>query len=389
MRFVPQVKFGFAARVAAFYAALFVTAGIQLPFFPVWLKDKGLDPIAIGLVLAMPTIVRNIAVPPASRIADRRNALRASLIVLSCGTMIGYALLGLAEGPLTILLAYALASVAYTPVMPLMETYALKGLSARGRAYGPVRLWGSASFIIGSFAAGFALDIVPARQLIWMMVAGTLFVVFAAFALLPLPPSAGTVDELQTQHRGLLRNRTFIALLAAASLIQSSHAVYYGFSALQWRAAGLDGTAIAALWALGVVAEIVLFALQGRLPPFLSPAILVMIGAAGCVLRWTAMALDPPLVALPFLQLLHALSFGATHLGALGFVVHNTPPGRSATAQGYLAIAVGTAMAGAMAISGVLVDIFGSSAYAAMTLLAIAGGVCGYIAQTTRRVAVF
>ena len=29
---------GFAARLAWLYAALFVMAGIQLPFFPVWLK---------------------------------------------------------------------------------------------------------------------------------------------------------------------------------------------------------------------------------------------------------------------------------------------------------------------------------------------------------------
>jgi MFS transporter, PPP family, 3-phenylpropionic acid transporter len=387
MRFGTQVKFGFAARVAALYAALFVTAGIQLPFFPVWLRAKGLDPIAIGLALAVPTVVRTIAIPAASRIADRRDSLRASLILLSCGTIAGYALVGLAEGPVMILLAYALASFAYTPVMPLMETYALKGLTARGRAYGPVRLWGSAAFIVGSFAAGFALDIIPARYLIWMMVAGSFLIAFAAFRLSPLSAPAAAADEPQRQRRSLLRDRSFIALLAAASLIQSSHAVYYAFSALQWRAAGLDGITIAALWALGVIAEIVLFALQGQLPSFLSPAVLVMIGAAGGVLRWAVMALNPPLLALPFLQLLHALSFGATHLGALGFVVRNAPPARGATAQGYLAIAVGAAMAGAMAISGVLVETFGSGAYGAMALMAIAGGVCGYVAQTARRVA--
>jgi MFS transporter, PPP family, 3-phenylpropionic acid transporter len=387
MRFVRQVKFGFESRIAAFYAALFIMAGIQLPFFPVWLKAKGLDPVAIGLVLAMPTIVRTVAIPLAGRVADRRDALRGCLIVLSCGTVAGYALVALAAGPLMILLAYALASVAYTPVMPLMETYALKGLTGRGRAYGPVRLWGSAAFIIGSFAAGFALDVTPARHLIWMIVVGTFLIALAAFALSPLSTPAVAADESQRQRGSLLGNRSFIALLAAASLIQASHAVYYAFSALQWRAAGLDGTAIAALWALGVVAEIVLFALQGRLPPFFSPTVLVMIGAAGGVLRWAAMALDPPQIALPFLQLFHALSFGATHLGALGFVMRNAPQAQSATAQGYLAIAVGAAMAGATAASGVLVESFGSGAYAAMALMAVAGGVCGYVAQTARRIA--
>ena len=141
-------------------------------------------------------------------------------------------------------------------------------------------------------------------------------------------------------------------MLAAASLIQASHAVYYGFSALEWRGAGLDGTTIAALWALGVIAEIVLFALPGRLPPLFQPSVLLMIGAAGAALRWAAMALDPPAIWLPWLQLLHALSFGATHLGALGFVARHAPAGQSATAQGYLAIALGAVMAGAMGISG-------------------------------------
>ena len=55
-----------------------------------------------------------------------------------------------------------------------------------------------------------------------------------------------------------LRDPAFVAVFAGASLIQASHALFYGFSALQWHAAGLDGTFIAALWALGVAAEIVL-----------------------------------------------------------------------------------------------------------------------------------
>jgi hypothetical protein len=53
-----------------------------------------------------------------------------------------------------------LTSLFSTPLMPLAETYALKGLMARG-AYGPVRLWGSFAFIFGTFAAGFAADAIP------------------------------------------------------------------------------------------------------------------------------------------------------------------------------------------------------------------------------------
>jgi PPP family 3-phenylpropionic acid transporter len=139
------------------------------------------------------------------------------------------------------------------------------------------------------------------------------------------------------------------------------------------------------LWALGVAAEIVLFAVQARLPPLFTPTMLILAGALGGTLRWLGMAIDPPALALPWLQLLHALSFGATHLGALMYLAHHAPAGQAATAQGYLAIAAGFAMAAAMGISGVLYEDFGSRAYAAMALVAFAGGACGLVAHRMRR----
>lgn len=387
MRPVPPFDTGFAPRLAALYAAMFVVMGIQLPFFPVWLKAKGLDAQLIGLVLAAPMLARIVATPIAARIADRRDALRGAIMVTAALSVAGYLLVGLAEGPLAILIAYAAASLAFTPLVPLSETYALKGLAARGRAYGPVRLWGSATFIFGSFAAGFATDAIPARHLIWLIAAASLLAAGAAFALGPVH-TAQSMPAPPPSRRSVLRDPAFIAGLTAASLIQASHAVYYGFSALQWRGMGLNGTAIAALWALGVIAEIVLFALQGRLPPLFQPAVLLMAGAAGAGLRWGVMALDPPVMLLPALQLLHALSFGATHLGMLGFVAAKAPPGQGATAQAYLSIALGTTMAAATALSGVLYGSFGSLAYAAMASAAVTGGVAAYIAnRAARRIA--
>jgi len=383
---VSQIDTGFAPRLAGLYAAMFIVYGIQQPFFPVWLQAKGLDPGMIGVVLAAPMVVRVLAIPLAARAADQRDALRAAIIVASCLSVAGYVLVGMAEGATAILLAYALASLAITPLMPLAETYAFKGLGARGRTYGPVRLWGSAAFILGNLAAGYAADIIPARHIIWMVVAASVITAATSFGLTPLSSAAPGLSETQAPRRSLLRDGAFIAVLAAASLIQASHAVFYGFSAVEWRSAGLDGTTVAALWALGVIAEIVLFAFSGRLPLFFQPIVLLMIGALGATLRWIAMALDPPAVALPWLQLLHALSFGATHLGALGFVARHAPAGQGATAQGYLAIAMGAAMAGAMGLSGVLYEAFGSLAYAAMTLAAIAGGACAFVAQRARRV---
>ena len=369
----------FALRLSAFFAALFVTLGVQLPFLPVWLAAKGLDSSAIGIVLAVPMIVRVLAIPTATRAADRRDALRATIVMAAAAAVVGYGALGFAEGMIAIMAAYALASAAYTPVFLLTDAYALRGLAERGRAYGPVRLWGSAAFIVASLGAGSLLDVIPARDLIWLIVAAMGLAAATACALAPLSGSGARNPATHPSAKTLLRNPAFLSVAVAASLVQASHALYYGFSTIHWQTEGFDGTAIGALWALGVLAEIVLFAVSARLP--FAPTALIAIGAAGAVIRWSAMALEPAAAALPALQLLHALSFGATHLGALTFVTRAAPPGLAATAQGYLGVALGLAMAGAMGLSGVLYGRYGGLAYGAMALMAGVGGVFALIAH--------
>jgi PPP family 3-phenylpropionic acid transporter len=363
---------GFAPRLGLFYAALGFAIGVQLPFLPLWLEARGLDARAIGIVLAAPFVVRVLSVPAIARAADRGDALLPVLIAACAAAAAGTVALGFAEGFAAIFAVFLLASLAFTAVMPLADAYALNGLTRRGLAYGPVRLWASAAFIAANVGAGLLLDVIAPGHLIWLLAAVLVAMAASAFALAPLPqrapeeaPAAGTL--------ALWRNRAFLAVIAAASLVQASHALYYSFSAVDWRAAGFDGLSVGVLWGLGVVAEIVLFALSGRLPPAFGPIVLLIVGAAGGTLRWAVMAFDPPAALLPALQLLHALSFGATHLGALGYLAQAAPARLGATAQGYLATVMGLVMAAATAMAGGLYGAYGNGGYAAMALMAAAG----------------
>jgi|GraSoiStandDraft_4_1057263.scaffolds.fasta_scaffold141765_1 PPP family 3-phenylpropionic acid transporter len=363
----------FAWRLALFYSAVCAVLGVQMPFLPVWFVAKGLDSASVGLVLAIPLIVRLFAIPIASRIADRFDAVRAVIITCAAGALLGYAAVGLTPSPGAIMVAIALASTFYTPLMPLADAYALRGLALRSRGYGPVRLWGSAAFIVGTLGGGVLLDIIDSRELIWVVVAAMALNAGAACVLAPLARTPAAAPAEDTFAGVLLRDPRFLIAAAAAGLIQASHAVYYGFSALQWQADGYDGLSIGALWTLGVLAEIVLFAASARLA--FDPTFLLAAGAAGAVIRWGAMALAPPAVLLVMLQCLHALSFGATHLGALGVVARLAPAQLGATAQGYLAVALAVVMAGAMGLSGELYSRWGDGAYWAMAVLAGGGGV--------------
>lgn len=368
---------GFARRMGAFYAAYFVFAGIQLPFLPVWLADRGLDAREIGLVLALAMATRPVVVPLTTRLADKRGWLKGPLIAACWVTVATFVLLEQSHGFPAILAAYAAASITQALILPFADAFALRGLAERGRAYGPVRMWGSASFIVANLAGGLLLERLGPPNVVWSLAAALVAAAVTASLLRPLLPQPEGASPAAVRPSPW-RSGRFVAVAAAGSLIQASHAVLYGFASLQWAAKGLDGLEIGALWAIGVVAEIVLFAFSGRVAARLRPVDLLVLGGAGAVLRWTVMAFDPPAVLLPGLQCLHALSFGAAHLGAMHFLAEEH---RGATAQGDYASVVAVVFAATMGVSGLLVTAFGSFAYLAMAASATAGVAIALVAR--------
>jgi PPP family 3-phenylpropionic acid transporter len=374
----------FALKLGLFYAAYFLFGGVQLPFFPVWLDARGIDPKTIGLMIAVPTIVRIAITPNNSQQADRHRALKAVLVIGSMVGLLAMTAVGLVQGAVAILLAFTVAMAALAPMLSMSDAYALSGLAARARAYGPVRLWGSVAFIAGNVGAGLVLNFIAPGNLIWLIVATLVLVVIAAVALVPLDAGVpASPPPPRPSPMTLLRSPAFVAVALASATIQGSHALYYGFSTLQWRAGGIDGTVIGALWGLGVLAEIVLFAYSGRLPGALRPPLLMALGGAGALMRWTAMAFDPPAAALPVLQILHAASFGATHLGAMAFLARAVPRELAATAQGLVATLSGVVTASATVLSGVLYAGYGGRAYLLMAAMALLGLLCAL--QAARR----
>jgi PPP family 3-phenylpropionic acid transporter len=380
----PESSEYFALRLSAFYATVGTATGFAMPFFPVWLEYKGLDPGQIGIVLATPMVVRIIFVPLATRLADRFNALRGAIFIAALGSVVGHAVLGMTTGFWDIAAALALTAIFFTPTYPLLDAYALRGLTERGRSYGPVRLWSSTAFVLANVAGGFLIGILTRAGVIWLLVAAYGVGALLAWLMVPVKVHVGS-QASRPSAKLLWQSPAFVAIVVASSFIQASHAVYYGFSTISWNGKGLDDTTIGALWALGTCAEIALFALSGKLPGFITPGVLVPVGAAGALLRWIVMAFDPPFAMLPFLQCLHALSFGATHIGTMLFLARVAPPGLGATAQGDLTATQAVVFAGAMGASGVLFRAYGDLAYGAMGLLAGIGLVVALAASLLER----
>lgn len=353
-----------ARRLALFYAAVFAGPGVTLPFLPAFLALQGLTPSEVAAALAAQQVARLLSGPLIGRAADGTGR-RALVAALSAAAAAAASLLLLAApGPLTLAMACALTGALAAPLVPLGDALALRAASLGLCDFGRVRSVGSISFIGGTLAGGVAVRHLGPGIVPWAMAAG--YVATSASAL--LLPGLGTA---RAKGRGLglamLRNRGFLLLLLASGLTQGSHAMHYGFSVLWWQRAGIGPDVSGVLWTVGVVAEIALLMGARDVAGRAGPAGLLAIGAVAGVLRWgaTAVTVDPWLLA-P-LQLLHALTFGATMLGAAGMIARLVPPELGATAQTlHAAFGPGLATMLLTAASGPLYARFGGAAFLAM-----------------------
>lgn len=371
---------GLFARLAFYYFAIFLVAGIHTPYWPVWLAARGLSAADIGLLTAIVMLSRVATGPLIALAADTASSRRMPILLLSAGAMLSFAMYSGAYSFTAILLITLLVSVTFPVILPLLDTLILTQAALRRIDYGQVRLWGSISFISASMVGGWVLSRTGHALILPMLLAGCALTLAAAIFL-----PAETQHGLSPARRGmdwraavrLCRDRRFLVFMAAGACIQAGHAVYYTFGTLNWQRLGIGDGTIGLLWACGVIAEIILFAFSDRVVARIGPAGLIALGGAAGVLRWSLMAFDPGLPLLFLMQCAHAFTYGATHLGAMHFLNRAAPAHLAATAQAvYAGLSAGAAIGAVTYVSGFAYMASGSLAYLGMAGICAAGGVC-------------
>jgi PPP family 3-phenylpropionic acid transporter len=273
-----------------------------------------------------------------------------------------------------LLLAQLLVAASGAGLIPLLDALAINGVKTRGLDYGRMRLWGSITFIAGSVVAGVLVDGFGMGLAIWLIIAGAAATAIAGH-LLPRPPAIARSKPLSLADAGgLLRSPVFLLFLIGGGALSAAHMLLYIYSVLHWQTQGLSNAWAGVLWGIGVVAEITLFAFAGSWLRGRSPVHVMLIGAVAAVVRWTAMAFDPPLALLIPLQALHGLTFGALHLGAILFMTRAVPEAQAGTGQGlYGVFTAGIGGTLGAWIAGMGYAASGGLAYLWMSALALAG----------------
>jgi PPP family 3-phenylpropionic acid transporter len=303
--------------LSGFYFAYFAVLGAMVPFWGLFLQGRGFSLTEIALLTAIPLGTRIVAPNLWGWIADRRNArlpvVRAGTLVaifLFCGVWFVESFAGMA----LVMTGY---SFFWNAVLPQYEVVTLNHLGARMAEYSRVRLWGSIGFIVAVVGLGAVFDWISVAWLPAFMLALLLAMWWAALSTQEAPQSPSPRAQ-DGGFRELLRQPVIWALLLACLLINLSHGPYYTYFSIHLEAQGWTRLGIGGLWALGVIAEVVVFIYMHRILSRFG-AVLVLAGAAfGVVVRWLLLAfLADNLVALLAAQVLHAVTFGFLHAAAI------------------------------------------------------------------------
>jgi PPP family 3-phenylpropionic acid transporter len=347
---------GIYTRLSAYYFHFYAVLGLMLPFFGLWMAERGLTAAQIGAVLAAHGLTRIVLPPLWAAWADARGQRLAVIQWASLACAVGLLLLPAAQSFWAVLGAVLLFSVFWNATMPQFEAYTLGQLAHRGGDYSRIRLWGSVGFVLAVVGGGAAFDrwdLQPLPLAMALLVVGMALATRGLPADHPVPRPAQRGSIFAT-----LRRPVVLALLAACMLHQFSFAPYYGFFSLYLEQQGWGKTSTGLLWAFGVICEIVMFIWTGSVIRRFGLRRIFLFAMLTTVARWSLLEWTVDwLPGLLLLQALHLSSFGLYHAAGVQLIYREFEPHQRGRGQAlYVSLSFGVGGSLGSAAAGGLWD---------------------------------
>jgi len=308
-------------RLSGFYFFYFALLGGTAPFLALYFDHLGFSPARIGELIAIPMLMRCLAPNLWGWLGDYSGQ---RLLIVRFGalcTLVCFAGIFFSQSYAWLALIMATHAFFWHAVLPQFEVITLAHLREQAARYSQIRLWGSIGFIVAVVGLGLlfewlSLDAYPAALLLIMagIVAGSFWV-----------PNAQPLQRPSTPEQGgflrQLRRPGILAFYVSVGLMQLSNGPYYTFLTLHLEGVGYSRGAIGLFWALGVVAEILLFLVMARLLQRYSLRTVLLASFLITALRWLLLGnLAQYLPVLLLAQCMHAATFGAFHAACIHFV---------------------------------------------------------------------
>jgi PPP family 3-phenylpropionic acid transporter len=308
-------------RLSGFYFFYFATVGGFIPYWSLYLKDSGFNPVEIGELSALLGGTRIIAPLLWGWIADRTGKNLRVIRLAAFFTALFFSGFLFIQGYVWFAWISIAFSFFWNAALPQFEAVTLAHLKNEAHRYSQIRLWGSIGFIVAVLGIGKALDhqssaILPA------VISALMLLIWLVSLITP----ATQAIQHQTAAVGILhilKKPEVLAFLAVNMLLQLAHAPYYVFYSIYLKHSQYSTSLTGLLWALAVVAEIVLFIYMRRLLLRFSLRNILLLSILLGVVRWLLIAWYVDyLWWLIFAQLLHAATFAGVHVAAIHLVHH-------------------------------------------------------------------
>lgn len=308
-------------RLSSFYFFYFALLGSTAPFLALYFDHLGFSSARIGELIAIPMLMRCVAPNIWGWLGDYTGRRLAIVRFGAVCTLACFSLILLDKSYAWLAMVMALHAFFWHAVLPQFEVITLAHLRDQPARYGQIRLWGSIGFIctvvgLGRLLEWFSLDLYP--QALLLVIAGIVLSsgwVPNAQPLISGPRLPGDGFMQQLMRPGVP------AFYLCVALMQLSHGPYYTFLTLHLEHLGYSRGVIGMLWALGVVAEVLMFLGMSSILQRFSVRHVLIASFALAALRWLCLGnLADHLGVLVFAQLLHAATFGSFHAAAIHFL---------------------------------------------------------------------
>ncbi|HGJ5868909.1 3-phenylpropionate MFS transporter [Arsenophonus nasoniae] len=304
------------------YFTYFFAYGIFLPFIAMWLNGEGLEADIIGILLATGLSARFIGSLMIAPIVKGSRHLITTLRLFAGLTLIFAIGFIVSSNWLWLLFIMLAFNLFFSPMVPLTDALAASWQKQITFDYGKVRAWGSLAFIISASSMGYLANNWGHKIIIYALLASIVIMLLTMLLQPTVLPKATYCQMANTtiSLKQLLLDSSVWRFLLCITLLQSSHAAYYGFSSIYWKEVGYSDAIIGLLWSLSIVAEVIVFTFSYVLFRHWQASGLLLLAASCAVIRWSLMASFTALPILIMSQFLHSGTFTVCHLAAMRFI---------------------------------------------------------------------
>ncbi|MDX1399841.1 MAG: MFS transporter, partial [Oceanospirillum sp.] len=288
--------------LSSVYFFYFAVLGATNPYWGLYLQSLGFGAEDIGALMAIFIATKLIAPNLWSYWADRRDAHIPVMRLGALLTPLCFLTVYLQQGFWTMAVAMMLYSFFWNAILPQYEVITLKAIKGQEERYSQIRLWGSVGFIVAVAGLGWMLDWVDVR---WLPASILLIMSLMAAVSWWIPEKAvsgrgqeGGAEDTDpannaSQTEGALsfwqslQQPPVWVFLLAVILMQISHGPYYTFFSIYMEEIGYSRSLIGLLWSLGVMAEVILFAIMHLLLRRFKAEHLLIVSLVLAAVRWS------------------------------------------------------------------------------------------------------